>query len=92
MTDGQGTTRSGRPMHPAVARMLRNFDNSDQHLPPYLAGINSQCAELADDMVDRLPTDDPETTAGLRKLLEAKDCFVRAAVEQQKRMSGQVAP
>ena len=92
MTDGQVTTLSGRPMHPAVARMLRNFDNSDHHLPPYLAGINSQCAALADDMVDRLPTDDPEMTMGLRKLLEAKDCFVRAAVEQQKRMSGQVAP
>lgn len=25
--------------------------------------------------------DGPELTAGLRKLLEAKDCFVRAAVD-----------
>lgn len=73
-------------MHPAVARMLRNFEH--EHLPPYLAAISHQCAALAAEMVDQLPTDDPETTMGLRKLLEAKDCFVRAAVEQQKRMSG----
>jgi hypothetical protein len=31
-------------------------------------------------MVDDLP-DGPELTAGLRKLLEAKDCFVRASLE-----------
>jgi hypothetical protein len=30
-------------------------------------------------MISTLP-DGPELTAGLRKLLEAKDCFVRAAV------------
>lgn len=88
MSDSAGVTMSGRPMHPAVERMLRNFDNSDGHLPPYLAGVSAACQALAHDMVDRLPTDDPETTAGLRKLLEAKDCFVRAAVEQQKRMGG----
>lgn len=32
-------------------------------------------------MVDQLP-DGPELTAGLRKLLEAKDCFVRAALDK----------
>jgi hypothetical protein len=88
MTQTQPVTLSGRPMHPAVARMLRNFDNSDGHLPPFLAGISHQCATLAAEMVDQLPTDDPETTWGLRMLLLAKDAFVRAAVEQQKRMSG----
>ncbi len=30
-------------------------------------------------MIQNLP-DDPEPTTGLRKLLEAKDCFVRATV------------
>ena len=83
-----GVTVSGRPIHPAVERMLRNFDNSDRHLPPYLAGVSAQCAELAVSMVDQLPTDDPETIMGLRKLLEAKDCFVRAAVEQRRRITG----
>jgi hypothetical protein len=35
-------------------------------------------AELADSLAGKL--DGPELTAGLRKLLEAKDCFVRAAL------------
>jgi len=34
---------------------------------------------LAYNLVDQLE-DGPEFTAGLRKLLEAKDCFVRAAL------------
>jgi hypothetical protein len=34
-------------------------------------------AECATEMAKRLPQN-PELTAGLRKLLEAKDCFVRA--------------
>jgi hypothetical protein len=86
MDNAEGVTLSGRPIHPAVERMLRNFDS--EHLPAYLAGVSASCGTLAVDMVDRLPTDDPETTMGLRKLLEAKDCFVRAAVEQQRRMGG----
>ena len=88
MDDGKGVTLSGRPIHPATERMLRNFDTSDGHLPQYLAMVSNMCGTLAREMVDCLPTDDPETTAGLRKLLEAKDCFVRAALEQQRRMSG----
>ena len=37
--------------------------------------------DLAEAMVNALP-DGPELTAGLRKLLEAKDCFVRAALDR----------
>jgi hypothetical protein len=33
-------------------------------------------------MIDALP-DDPELSAGLRHLLEAKDAFVRAAIRAQ---------
>ncbi|PRY56421.1 hypothetical protein B0I28_10970 [Glycomyces artemisiae] len=33
-------------------------------------------------MIAALP-DGPELTAGLRKLLEAKDCFVRAALDRK---------
>jgi hypothetical protein len=49
------------------------------HLPENLRRTSMQCAELAQDMVDTLP-DGPELSAGLRKLLEAKDCFVRAGL------------
>lgn len=47
------------------------------HLPPDLKAVAASVAELASEMDDTLP-DGPEKSAGLRKLLEAKDCFVRA--------------
>lgn len=50
------------------------------HLPEGdLRDTSALCAMLAMKM-DRLP-DGPEKSAGLRKLLEAKDCFVRAALD-----------
>lgn len=64
--------------HPATTGLLKWFDY--QHLPPNLKQISSLCHGLAYDITDSLP-DSPELTAGLRKLLEAKDCFVRAAVD-----------
>ena len=48
--------------------------------PTDLQQVSEPVALLAHDMADRLP-DSPELSAGLRKLLEAKDCFVRAAVD-----------
>lgn len=50
------------------------------HLPAHLAAVSAPCADLANHLADTLP-DGPELRAGLRKLLEAKDAFVRAAVE-----------
>lgn len=51
------------------------------HLPPHLASISMSVASVAKQIDDHLP-DSAEKSAGLRKLLEAKDCFVRAAIEQ----------
>lgn len=51
------------------------------HLPQHLQEPSRSCAELAAMMDNTLP-EGPEKTAGLRKLLEAKDCFVRAKIEQ----------
>ena len=48
------------------------------HLAPTLQGVSKPISELAEKM-DELP-DCAEKSAGLRKLLEAKDCFVRAAL------------
>lgn len=54
------------------------------HLPEGpLRETSKACHALAEEMIDRLP-DGPELTAGLRKLLEAKDCFVRAEVLRNK--------
>jgi hypothetical protein len=47
------------------------------HLPQDLQSISKPISELAEKMERDLP-DSPEKSAGLRKLLEAKDCFVRA--------------
>lgn len=63
--------------HPATTGLLRFFEYA--HLPDALKAVSQGSHELADEMVSRLP-DGPELTTGLRKLLEAKDCFVRAAL------------
>lgn len=42
--------------------------------------MSKPCGDLAQELVAVLP-DGPELSAGLRKLLEAKDCFVRAALD-----------
>lgn len=47
------------------------------HLPPHLQEVSKPIGELAEKMEAELP-DGPEKSAGMRKLLEAKDCFVRA--------------
>lgn len=64
--------------HPATEHLL-GFFTSD-HLPEHLARVSRPCGDLADAITTALP-DGPELSAGLRKLLEAKDCFVRAALE-----------
>lgn len=72
------TPDSTPPRHPATTGLLRYFEFT--HLPDHLAAVSIRCAVLAGEMVGRLP-DGPELTTGLRKLLEAKDCFVRAALD-----------
>lgn len=49
------------------------------HLPEHLQAVSKPIGELAQLLDNSLP-DGPEKSAGLRKLLEAKDCFVRAKV------------
>ena len=49
------------------------------NLPAHLRRISFMCASLRNELLDALQ-DGPELTAGLRKLLEAKDCFVRQAL------------
>lgn len=63
-------------MHPATAAILQHF--TYEHLPPHLQSVSKPFAELAKVLAQQL--DGPEVTVGLRKLLEAKDCMVRAAL------------
>jgi hypothetical protein len=64
-------------VHPGTEQILRHFDYA--HLPEELQQVSRPIGELAQKMAEDLPNG-PEVTTGLRKLLEAKDCFVRAAV------------
>lgn len=70
----------GLNRHPSVTHLMRWF--SYEHLNGKPRAISVCCARLADDMVREL-RDGPELSAGLRKLLEAKDCFVRQALYDQ---------
>lgn len=65
--------------HPGTVGIARYFAYA--HLPAHLRAVSRPCHDLAAQMIRELP-DGPELTAGLRKLLEAKDCFVRAALDQ----------
>ena len=53
------------------------------HLPSHLQAVSKPIGELAQKLEAELP-DGPEKSAGMRKLLEAKDCFVRAALDAPK--------
>lgn len=50
------------------------------HLPAPLADVSRPTGDLATKMAETLPPG-PEVSVGLRKLLEAKDCLVRAALK-----------
>lgn len=54
---------------------------SYEHLPQRLQDISKPICDLARQMDETLP-DCAEKGAGLRKLLEAKDCLVRASLEK----------
>jgi hypothetical protein len=50
-----------------------------EHLPAHLQAISKPFGDLARSLADTLPAN-AETTTALRKLLEAKDCAVRAVL------------
>lgn len=52
------------------------------HLPEALQDVSQPFCELAHILNDNLPRN-AETSTALRKLLEAKDCAVRAVIHQQ---------
>ena len=52
-----------------------------EHLPLHLGQVSGEVHDLAEIMLRDLPACE-ERCIGLRKLLEAKDCFVRARLER----------
>ena len=66
--------------HPAIEAILTFFEYDHLHGTP--RDISERCHDMAHGLAVALE-DTPhgaELTTGLRKLLEAKDCFVRAAL------------
>lgn len=63
--------------HPAISHVLQYFAYA--HLPERLQAISKDFADLAQKTADQAPQSQ-ETTVALRKLLEAKDAAVRAAL------------
>ena len=61
----------------SMAAIMKYFEYS--HLPPSLQAVSATICELAKQMDVQIPNG-PEKSAGLRKLLEAKDCFVRGSI------------
>jgi hypothetical protein len=61
-----------------MAPILRYFEYA--HLPANLQDVSAPFHRLAH-QIDADYPDGPEKSAGLRKLLEAKDCVVRAALD-----------
>lgn len=70
---GSGMTTSSKPQN--HDDLLQFFAYA--HLPQHLQDISKPFGDLAQQIVDTLPAN-PERTMALRKLLEAKDCAVRA--------------
>jgi hypothetical protein len=64
-------------MGPAQEREFLEQFFEYAHLPTHLAQVSAPFGELASMIIRTLPRN-PERTAALRKLLEAKDCAVRA--------------
>lgn len=65
--------------HPTIQDLAQWFDY--EHLPPHLQDVSGECYALAETMLSEIP-DSPQLAVGLQHLLEAKDCFVRAAQQR----------
>lgn len=64
--------------HPSTQHMMQMLE-PNPNLKGQASVIAGDLFNYADNMVTELQ-DTPELTAGLRHLLEAKDCFIRSAV------------
>lgn len=76
-----GKPGCARPIEPKPPEpMLQFFQYA--HLPDHLRAVSAPFWNLAQHVVDNLPRN-PERTVALRKLLEAKDCAVRATLYRE---------
>lgn len=77
------TKPAAKPVAPAVEPqeyLLQFFEYG--HLPPHMQDTSKQFHDLAHALIASVPRN-PERTMALRRLLEAKDCAVRAKIFKQ---------
>lgn len=67
--------------HPSTQHLMK-FLEPNVNLKKSQKDIADYFNEFAGDLLAHIQQDSPELTAGLRKLLEAKDCFVRASLDE----------
>lgn len=73
---GGGPPPEGRAAQGTPREYLSQFF-AYEHLPPHLQAVSKPFGELSQKIIAELPSN-PERTTALRKLLESKDCAVRA--------------
>lgn len=66
--------------HDSTDYLIQYFEYG--HLPSHLQCVSAPFHSLAHQIVNTTPRN-AERTAGLRKLLEAKDCIVRAMISRE---------
>jgi hypothetical protein len=74
--------------HPGIRDGLQWLTYS--HLPEQLRGFSEIFYDAAVQLLDAIPTDSPELTTALNKLIEAKDSAVRAGIRHQTGRAGSV--
>ena len=67
--------------HPATQHLAKML-TPNPNLSGKQSDVSTWYADFAADLITDLP-DGPELTAGLRKLLESKDCMVRASLDKK---------
>lgn len=72
-------------LHPSVVEKLAFFECN--HLPEPLFSVANNIRTVAIETATTVESH-PQLTIGLQKLMEAKDCFVRAAVAQENKHQG----
>lgn len=78
MTEGTADTTATELSELATNEPILQFFGFT-HLPPHLQEVSRPFAQHAVRIVNTLPRN-PERTVALRKLIEAKDCAVRALI------------
>ncbi len=69
-------------MHPSTLALLRFFEF--EHLTdPQMRAVSKRYHDLAHEVAELHATSGAEQTVALRKLLESKDCAVRAVLPER---------